>query len=129
MKASMAVTYALYCGALPAALAPAAAGKVSAEPSLWRLLGAGIGHDRRMALHPTLYGIPNCDTVRKARLWLKAQGIEAGFHDFRKDGVPTALDGWVAALGWETLLNRRGLTWRRLDEAARAAARLAAEGN
>ena len=69
----------------------------------------------------TLYGIANCDTVKRARAWLAAKAIEARFHDFRKDGVPEArLDAWLDALGWETLLNRRGTTWRRLDEAQRA---------
>lgn len=70
----------------------------------------------------TLYGIPNCDTVRRARTWLAEHGHEAAFHDFRKQGVPAAeLDRWIAALGWEPLVNRQGTTWRRLDEATRAA--------
>jgi Spx/MgsR family transcriptional regulator len=68
----------------------------------------------------TLYGIPNCDTVKKARAWLEAHGQPYTFHDFKKLGVPEAeLDGWIAALGWEQLVNRAGTTWRRLDEAAR----------
>jgi Spx/MgsR family transcriptional regulator len=68
-----------------------------------------------------LYGIPNCDTVKKARAWLAAQGLEAGFHDFKKQGVPRAqLDRWIAAVGWERLLNRQGTTWRRLDAATQA---------
>jgi Spx/MgsR family transcriptional regulator len=71
---------------------------------------------------PVLYGIPNCDTVRRARAWLAAQGVQAGFHDFRKAGLPDdALGRWIAAVGWERLLNRQGTTWRRLDDAARAA--------
>lgn len=66
----------------------------------------------------TLYGIPNCDTVRKARAWLGGRGVEHAFHDFKKQGVPVALlDGWIARLGWEALLNRRGTTWRKLDPA------------
>ena len=70
-----------------------------------------------------LYGIPNCDTVKKARAWLAAQAIEVDFHDFKKAGVPAdALDAWIAAVGWERLLNRQGNTWRRLDDATRAAA-------
>ncbi|MDE2370097.1 MAG: Spx/MgsR family RNA polymerase-binding regulatory protein [Burkholderiales bacterium] len=70
-----------------------------------------------------LYGIPNCDTVKKARAWFAEQGIEVAFHDFKKAGVPAeALDAWVAAVGWERLLNRQGNTWRRLDDATRAAA-------
>ena len=69
----------------------------------------------------TLYGITNCDTVKRARAWLAAHAIETSFHDFRKDGVPEPrLDAWLGALGWEALLNRRGTTWRRLDEAQRA---------
>lgn len=69
----------------------------------------------------TVYGIPNCDTVKKARTWLTAQGVEHTFHDFKKQGVPEAeLDQWLAALGWETVVNRKGTTWRQLDEAAQA---------
>ena len=69
----------------------------------------------------TLYGIANCDTVRKARAWLGAQGLEHHFHDFKKHGVPAALlQGWVDTLGWEALVNRRGTTWRQLDAAAQA---------
>lgn len=65
----------------------------------------------------TLYGIPNCDTVKKARNWLDAQGIAFDFHDYKKAGVPEgALADWVDALGWEVLLNRRGTTFRRLSE-------------
>ena len=67
-----------------------------------------------------LYGIPNCGTVKKARAWLDAQNIEYRFHDFRKDGLDLALlEQWEAALGWETLLNTRGTTWRKLDESQR----------
>ncbi|MFT3717571.1 ArsC family reductase [Pseudorhodoferax sp.] len=69
----------------------------------------------------TLYGIPNCDTVKKARAWLDGQGIAYAFHDFKKAGVPPQLDDWIAALGWEALLNRKGTTWRRLDAATQAA--------
>lgn len=69
-----------------------------------------------------MYGIPNCTTVKKARAWLDERGIAYRFHDFKKDGLPVArLDAWLAALGWEALLNRRGTTWRQLDEATRAA--------
>ena len=71
----------------------------------------------------TLYGITNCDTVKRARAWLAAQGVAVAFHDFKKLGVPTdELDSWVDALGWERLLNRQGNTWRGLDEATRAGA-------
>ena len=68
----------------------------------------------------TVYGIPNCDTVRKARRWLDAHQIPYRFHDLRKDGLdPAQLDHWLARAGWETLLNRRGATWRKLPEAVR----------
>ena len=70
----------------------------------------------------TLYGIPQCDTVKRARAWLAGRGLELHFHDFKKLGVPEPrLDAWLAAVGWETLLNRRGTTWRALDDAQRAA--------
>ena len=69
-----------------------------------------------------LYGIPNCDTVRKARRSLEAAGVAFRFVDFRKDGLePEQLRGWVGELGWEPLVNRRGTTWRQLPEAERAA--------
>ena len=69
----------------------------------------------------TLYGIPNCDTVKKARAWLTERGIAHQFHDFKKQGVSdVTLDRWIAALGWEPLLNRKGTTWRGLDDATRA---------
>ena len=65
-----------------------------------------------------VYGIPNCDTVKKARAWLAEQGVAHEFHDFKKQGVPEdRLDAWLAAVGWERLLNRRGPTWRKLDPA------------
>ena len=71
---------------------------------------------------PTLYGIPNCDTVKRARAWLTAQQIDHRFHDFKKAGVPEdRLDAWIAALGWQPLLNRQGTTWRKLDAATQAA--------
>lgn len=69
-----------------------------------------------------LFGIPNCDTVRKARAWLDTHGAGAAFHDFKKDGVPVSkLDDWLDIVGWERLLNRKGTSWRTLDESARAA--------
>lgn len=68
----------------------------------------------------TLYGIPNCDTVKQARSWLAARDVGYTFHDLKKQGVPPdALAGWVAAVGWETLVNRKGTTWRQLDSAVR----------
>ncbi len=70
----------------------------------------------------TLYGIPNCDTVKKARTWLTEHGVAHSFHDFKKQGVPeAALDRWLAAAGHEKLVNRKGTTWRGLDEATRTA--------
>ncbi|WP_299182747.1 ArsC family reductase [uncultured Neptuniibacter sp.] len=61
----------------------------------------------------TLYGIPNCDTIKKARKWLESNQIEYRFHDFRKDGLDAErLNSWVDELGWELLLNKRGTTWR-----------------
>ena len=70
----------------------------------------------------TLYGIPNCDTVKKARAFLAERGDAVAFHDFKKAGVPPVqLDAWMKAAGWERLLNRQGTTWRKLDEAQREA--------
>lgn len=70
---------------------------------------------------PTLYGIPNCDTVRKARVWLDEHGVEHVFHDYRKAGIDRArLEQWVAAHGWETVLNRAGTTFRALPDADKA---------
>ncbi|MCK5726827.1 MAG: ArsC family reductase [Thiotrichaceae bacterium] len=64
-----------------------------------------------------LYGISNCDTVRKAKKWLDSQHINYEFHDFRQEGVnPIQLRHWVAELGWETLVNKRSTTWRNLPE-------------
>jgi Spx/MgsR family transcriptional regulator len=69
-----------------------------------------------------LYGIPNCDTVKRSRTWLGGHGFAHEFHDFKKSGVPPErLDSWIAAVGWETLLNRKGTTWRKLDDGKRSA--------
>ena len=69
----------------------------------------------------TLYGIPNCDTVKKARTWLTDHGVDYTFHDFKKQGVPEVqLDNWLATVGWEVVVNRMGTTWRSLDEATKA---------
>ena len=68
-----------------------------------------------------LYGIPNCDTVKRARDWLTSQGVAYEFHDFKKQGVPADhLAAWVQAAGWERVLNRKGTTWRKLPEAQQA---------
>lgn len=68
-----------------------------------------------------VYGIPNCDTLKKARRWLADNGIDHRFHDYRKDGVDEVmLGGWISSLGdWNGLVNRRGTTWRKLDERVR----------
>ena len=69
-----------------------------------------------------LYGIPSCDTVKKARTWLSEHGQIHTFHDFKKQGVPPEqLARWTQAAGWEKLLNRKGTTWRKLDAQAQAA--------
>ena len=68
----------------------------------------------------TLYGIRNCDTIKKARRWLEENGIEYRFHDVRTDGITRAdLQHWMQSLDWEDLLNRRGTTWRKLPESVR----------
>ena len=67
------------------------------------------------------YGIPGCDTVKKARTWLDQRGIEYTFHDYKKEGAdPSRLRQWVAAKGWEAVLNRRGTTFRQLAESEKA---------
>ena len=68
-----------------------------------------------------LYGIPNCDTVKKARAWLDAQGVAYDFHDYKKAGVDAAnLRAWAGELGWETILNRAGTTFRKLPDEAKS---------
>ena len=68
----------------------------------------------------TMYGIKNCDTIKKARRWLEAHQIDYRFHDYRTDGLDRAqLDTFIAELGWQALLNTRGTTWRKLDESLR----------
>ena len=68
----------------------------------------------------TMYGIKNCDTVRKARKWLDINGIDYQYHDFREDGLDQdAVAGWIDELGWQNLLNRRSASWKALDEDAR----------
>lgn len=64
----------------------------------------------------TVYGIPNCDTVKRARAWLAEHDVAYEFHDYKKQGVPAArLAAWSRKLGWEPLVNRKGTTWRKLD--------------
>lgn len=69
-----------------------------------------------------LYGIPNCNTVKKAREWLAQNAIEYTFHDFKKDGVDAAtINEWLQQQPWEKLVNRAGMTWRGLSDASKAA--------
>lgn len=69
-----------------------------------------------------LYGIPNCNTVKKARSWLEQHGIAYEFHDFKKQGIDAAtLETWLRQMPWEKLVNRAGMTWRNLDDASKAA--------
>jgi len=72
-----------------------------------------------MTIH--LYGIPNCDTVKKARKWLDANGLDYAFHDFKKEDVePVRLESWIGAKGVDVVLNRRGTTFRKLSDADKA---------
>jgi arsenate reductase (glutaredoxin) len=71
-------------------------------------------------MNPTLYGIRNCDTMKKARAWLDAHGVSYTFHDYKASGIDRAtLEKWAAVVGWETLLNRAGTTFRKLPDAAK----------
>jgi arsenate reductase len=68
----------------------------------------------------TIYGIKNCDTMKKARAWLDKRGVEYVFHDYKSEGIARAkLEGWAKQAGWETLLNRAGTTFRKLPEKER----------
>lgn len=69
----------------------------------------------------TIYGIPNCDTMKKARTWLDSHGIAYEFHDYKKAGIDEArLAAWSKKVGWETLLNRAGTTFRKLTDKEKA---------
>lgn len=69
----------------------------------------------------TVYGIPNCDTIKKARKWFDNNGISYDFHDYKKAGIDKkTLKNWSKQLGWDALLNRRGTTWRKLDDSVKA---------
>ena len=69
----------------------------------------------------TVYGIPNCDSVKKARMWMTDHGVDYVFHDFKKQGVPPeAIDLWLQHVSWDVLVNRKGTTWRKLDAAQQA---------
>jgi arsenate reductase (glutaredoxin) len=64
----------------------------------------------------TVYGIPNCDTVKAALAWLVAHKVKHQFHDFKTQGIDgQTMDAWIAAVGWEALVNKKGMMWRRLD--------------
>lgn len=77
---------------------------------------------RDSALTITIYGIKNCDTMKKARVWLEAHGVEYRFHDYKTAGIDgERLEHWCKAVGWEVLLNRAGTTFRKLPEADRQA--------
>jgi arsenate reductase len=69
----------------------------------------------------TIYGIPNCDTMKKARSWLEQHEIAYAFHDYKKDGIARdKIEGWCSDVGWETLLNKAGTTFRKLTDAEKA---------
>ena len=68
-----------------------------------------------------LFGIPNCDTVKKARNWLTENDFEYEWHDFKKQGLSAEqVQAWIAVIGWEVLINKQGTTWRKLDDATKA---------
>ena len=76
------------------------------------------GRDRNI----TLYGIPNCDTVKKARIWLDAHALAHVFHNFKKDGLtPAMIQPWLQDNEWEAVINRKGTTWRALDDVRKVA--------
>ena len=86
------------------------------------LLGPWLHGSRWNPTLITLYGIKNCDTVKKARKWLEGAGIDYQFHDFRQDGLePEAVAAWLTELGWQNLVNKRSTSWKALDEQAREA--------
>ncbi|MGZ3159612.1 MAG: ArsC family reductase [Burkholderiaceae bacterium] len=70
----------------------------------------------------TLYGIPNCDTVKKARSWLDAHGLSYTFHDFKKSGLSNSqIQTWLHDVAWDVLVNRKGTTWRALSDERKTA--------
>jgi arsenate reductase len=76
------------------------------------------GQGERVAV--TVYGIKNCDTMKKARAWLDGRGVAYRFHDYKAEGIGRdAVEAWVRLVGWETLLNRAGTTFRKLPDAAK----------
>lgn len=69
----------------------------------------------------TMYGIKNCDTIKKARNWLEGRGVDYAFHDYKSAGIdPATLDKWISTLGWEVLLNKAGTTFKKLPDADKA---------
>ena len=73
-----------------------------------------------MSETPVMYGIPNCNTIKKARTWLEEHGVEYQFHDYKKAGTDsTQLAEWVKEFGWQSIVSTRGMTWRKLDETIR----------
>jgi arsenate reductase len=83
-----------------------------------RFLPQGVCHSELNALAITIYGIKNCDTMKKARTWLDDQGVTYTFHDYKVAGIDAdRLQRWAAKAGWETLLNRSGTTFRKLADA------------
>ena len=69
-----------------------------------------------------IYGISNCDTVKKAKVWLDSQNIDYRFHDFRKDGIDSdIINGWLKTISWDKILNKRSTTWRTLDSSTQQA--------
>ncbi|MCB1488756.1 MAG: ArsC family reductase [Bauldia sp.] len=74
-----------------------------------------------MAEQATIYGIKNCDTMKKARAWLESHGVDYAFHDYKASGIDRGrLEAWASEVGWETLLNRAGTTFRKLADADKA---------
>lgn len=97
-------------------------GESDRESNMWSFAAGALDFlDATVAAYAggvTVYGIANCDTCRKAQKWLVERGIEHQFHDLRADGVDASLlNKWINEFGWETLLNRRSVTWRQLPEA------------
>jgi Spx/MgsR family transcriptional regulator len=69
-----------------------------------------------------IYGISNCDAVKKAKVWLDSQNIDYRFHDFRKDGIDSdIINGWLKTISWDKILNKRSTTWRTLDSSTQQA--------
>jgi arsenate reductase len=88
---------------------------------VFRLIPSAFA-DRLTLMTITLYGIPNCDTVKKARTWLTDHKHDFTFHDFKKQGLTRELvEGWLKDIDWATLVNRKGLTWRNLPDERKAA--------